>query len=314
MATKVRAQIVLSQSGWTPPAGYTFGSAEGFALATAISATVLNSAGITGYAWTLVPRIGLTPASYAPTGLNGQTATFTPPAVTGWGDLALQLTVYGDPLPDGTPNVDTTTVIVGIRFATGIYAPGLPIPHWYESSLGGSVTIDASRGRERRVHELALALQALIAAGGATTSINVTAQPVLTGAVVFAAGAGITLTQTGQTIAVTSAAGTSGVVKIPFTNANFPSTLDTTLVLPAGAWVECWVDVGTAFPTGTVALGTTALPNAIAAAGDVNLAVVGTQRIAFAKLIGAFTLRATLTGAPATGVGTFYAQYFVPQT
>lgn len=166
MALPVAARIVVAQATVTPPGGYVSGSVDGLVLAQLITLTNLSDSGVVGWKWEIFSATGVSLASYSVTGTATGTCAMTPPASTGFGDVAARLTVYGDPLPGGRPNVATDEVILGIRAPNATYTAGMPIPHPHESSLGGRTSIDTSVGREGRVAE-ALRAVALGAGGGA---------------------------------------------------------------------------------------------------------------------------------------------------
>lgn len=166
MVSPVQARIVVTQANSQPPAGYFAGGRDGLQLDTVITCTNLNDAGVVYRRWEVFPAIGVPLATYAVAGLEGPELTLTPPSPLGFGDVAVRLTVYGEPLPGGRPNVSIDEVVLGVRAPSGIYAPGIPVPHPHESTLGGQTALDPAVGREGRVAELARAL-AMGAGGGA---------------------------------------------------------------------------------------------------------------------------------------------------
>ena len=158
----ITARIVVSQTGNPPPGGYTDGSRDlGPLLANLVTCSNYDNAGVVAYRWTFSERVGLTTVDYGLSGLEGPTLTFTPPASVGYGDVYVTLDVW-----DANGNKASAQALIGIRAPSLAYVAGVPIPHWKESALGGKVTLDASRGREGRVHELALALLLAVGVGG----------------------------------------------------------------------------------------------------------------------------------------------------
>lgn len=160
---QVTAQIVIAQAGNPAPGGYTSGPRDGLLLDALITLTNLSNAGATSWQWEIFPAVGLEEGDYDIAGTESASCTLTPPASTGYGDLAVRLTVRGDPLPGGRANVAVAEAILGVRATLAGYEPGLPIPHWLESLRGGRVTLSAVRGV---IGRLAEAVRGLKAGGG----------------------------------------------------------------------------------------------------------------------------------------------------
>lgn len=165
MALPVAARIVVAQATVTPPVGYVSGSVDDLVLDQLITLTNTSDAGVNGWQWEVFPAVGVSKGSMGVTGEAAATLTLTPPGPYGFGDVAVKLTVYGDPLPGGQQNVATDEVILGIRAPNAIYAAGIPIPHPHETSAGKRLALNPATGREGRVAEACRAL-ALGAGGG----------------------------------------------------------------------------------------------------------------------------------------------------
>ena len=167
MAGLVKALIVLSQVGFTPPAGYTSGSLDDLALGQQITAHNYDDSNVETWSWTFVPPVFQAASSYAASGANGSTFQLTPPSGTGYGDCYLRLDVAG-PNVGGKANVSTDRVLLGVRAPASAYGAGVPLPHPYEGSAGGVVTFSKAFGREGRVQEALYAIfrQALTGSSG----------------------------------------------------------------------------------------------------------------------------------------------------
>lgn len=163
---QVTARIVVSQVDNPAPGGYSHGSRDGLALDALISLTNLDNAGVTSWQWEVIPAVGLEVVDYGVTGLDTSTCALTPPASTGYGDLAVRLTVRGDPLPGGKANVAEAVAILGVRAPLSGYGDGLPIPHMLESLRGGVVTLSAVRGVIGRIAEAIRAFKIAGPGGG----------------------------------------------------------------------------------------------------------------------------------------------------
>lgn len=157
---------MVAQAGSSPPVGYVAGGRDGLELGALITCTNADDVGVVYRRWEVFPAVGVPIGEYAVAGLEGPELTLTPPSPQGFGDVAVRLTAYGEPLPGGRPNVSVDEVVLGIRAPSSVYAPGIPVPHPHESTLGGQTALDPVVGREGRVAELARAL-ALGAGGGA---------------------------------------------------------------------------------------------------------------------------------------------------
>lgn len=160
---QVEAKIVVAQAGNPAPGGYTSGPRDGLVLNALITLTNLSNTGVTSWQWEIFPAVGLEVGDYGAAGTESASCTLTPPASTGYGDLAVRLTVRGDPLPGGRANVAVAEAILGVRATLAGYEPGIPIPHWLESLRGGKVTLSAARGV---IGRLAEAVRGLKAGGG----------------------------------------------------------------------------------------------------------------------------------------------------
>lgn len=166
MAQPVQARIVVAQAGVSPPSGYVAGGRDGLELDALITCINADDAGVVYRRWEIFPAVGVPFDAYAAAGVEGPELTLTPPSPLGFGDVAVRLSVYGEPLSGGRPNISVDEVVLGIRAPSGVYAPGIPVPHPHESTLGGQTALDPAVGREGRVAELARAL-AMGAGGGA---------------------------------------------------------------------------------------------------------------------------------------------------
>jgi hypothetical protein len=169
---RVTAKIVLAQVGLTPPGGYVSGSLDNMLMGAAITASNVDDSGVVAREWILSPNVNTVVSSWSTTSKNGVTFTCTPPGTVGYGDAVLTLIVYGKQNEDGSPNISTDTVVMGIRATFSAYSLGIPIPHPLESSGGGPVTIDARLGREARVAELGMAIAAVAGATSGVPSVN----------------------------------------------------------------------------------------------------------------------------------------------
>lgn len=167
---QVEAKIVVAQAGNPAPGGYTSGPRDGLLLDALITLTNLSNAGVTSWQWEIFPAVGLEVGDYGAAGTESASCTLTPPASTGYGDLAVRLTVRGDPLPGGRANVAVAEAILGVRATLAGYEPGIPIPHWLESLRGGKVTLSAARGVIGRLAEAVRGLKAGGVGGGGSPS------------------------------------------------------------------------------------------------------------------------------------------------
>ena len=170
------AQPVVAQAGTTPPAGYVWGSRDGLLYGTTITLTNADNTGVETWTWEVVPPPGLEAVDYGVSGTSGYQLTLTVPSDAP-GDLAVRLTVTGAPAAPGVPNAQTTTVLLGLRGASSAYAPGVPIVHPFESSLGGAVTFSPRFGVLGRVSEALRALYEAVksgAGGGGTLAGDAT--------------------------------------------------------------------------------------------------------------------------------------------
>ena len=167
---QVEAKIVVAQAGNPAPGGYTSGPRDGLVLNALITLTNLSNAGVTSWQWEIFPAVGLEVGDYGAAGTESASCTLTPPASTGYGDLAVRLTVRGDPLPGGRANVAVAEAILGVRATLAGYEPGIPIPHWLESLRGGKVTLSAARGVIGRLAEAVRGLKAGGVGGGGSPS------------------------------------------------------------------------------------------------------------------------------------------------
>lgn len=187
MALPVSARIVVAQAGFTPPGGYTAGSVDGLALGAEVTCTNQSDAGVIAWTWEVFPAVGQSLGAYGVAGADSPSLALTPPASTGYGDVAVRLTVYGDPLPGGRPNVAVDEAILGVRAPNGVYTPGIPIPHPHESQVGGQLVLDPTHGAQGRLAEIGRALA--MGAGGGGGSPTYLRQKSVVGAV----GGAITL-------------------------------------------------------------------------------------------------------------------------
>lgn len=170
---QVSARIVVAQAGNPAPGGYTHGSRDNLLLDALCTLTNLDNAGVTSWAWEIYPAVGLVEGDYSASGKESATLTLTPPASTGYGDLAVRLTVRGDPLPGGRPNVAVAEALLGVRAELSGYPAGLPIVHPKESTLGGVLTLSAVRGAIGRLAEAIRAIRvAGLGGGGASPSVS----------------------------------------------------------------------------------------------------------------------------------------------
>ena len=218
MAQRVTAKIVIAQAGNAPPGGYVDGGRDDIVVGSLVTATNADNAGAKGYRWTVTPCAAVLIGDYGLSGAEASTLTLTPPSPDGYGDVGLMLTVYGDPLPDGSPNVATDSVILGVRLATAGYTPGLPIPSEKETSAGGRGTLSIDGGRERRLQETVYGLaKMLLAGGGSATRVRSNANAFLSADVTFAQGTNVTLSQVGQTITISASGGGGSALPSPWT-------------------------------------------------------------------------------------------------
>lgn len=176
---QVTARIVVSQAANPAPGGYSSGSRDNLNLNALITLTNGSNTGATSWTWEVFPAVGLVEGDYGVAGKESATCTLTPPASTGYGDLAVRLTVRGDPLPGGRPNVAVDEVLLGVRAPLSGYSDGLPIPHPHEAMLGGRPVLSAIRGALGRFAEAIRALK--VAGGGVPTTRTITAGAGLTG-------------------------------------------------------------------------------------------------------------------------------------
>lgn len=167
---QVEAKIVVAQAGNPAPGGYTSGSRDGLALDALVTLTNLSNAGVTSWQWEIFPAVGLAVGDYGAAGTESASCTLTPPASTGYGDLAVCLTVRGDPLPGGKANVASVVAILGVRAELSGYDDGLPIVHPFESLAGGEATLSAERGVIGRIAEAIRAFQTAGPGGGGSPS------------------------------------------------------------------------------------------------------------------------------------------------
>lgn len=163
---QVTARIVVSQAANPAPGGYSYGSRDNLNLAALVSLANLDNSAATSWTWEVYPAVGLTEGDYGVSGKESATCTLTPPASTGYGDLAVRLTVRGDPLPGGRPNVAVDEVLLGVRAPLSGYVAGLPIPHPHEAILGGRPVLSAIRGALGRFAEAIRAFKIAGAGGG----------------------------------------------------------------------------------------------------------------------------------------------------
>lgn len=164
---QVTAAIVVAQVDNAAPGGYTSGSRDELLLNKLITLTNLSNTGATSWTWEIFPAVGLAEGDYGVTGKATASCTLTPPATTGYGDIAVRLTVRGDPLPGGRPNIAVAEALLGVRAPLDGYAVGLPLVHPHESTLGGKLTFSAFRGALGRISEaLRAVLLALAGVGG----------------------------------------------------------------------------------------------------------------------------------------------------
>ena len=164
---QVVAKIVVAQAANPAPGGYSYGSRDNLNLASLITLTNLDNNAATSWTWEVFPAVGLVEGDYGVAGKESATCTLTPPASTGYGDLAVRLTVRGDPLPGGRPNVAVDEALLGVRASLTGYASGLPLAHPHESALGGRPTFSALRGVIGRLAESVRGLLLGLLASGA---------------------------------------------------------------------------------------------------------------------------------------------------
>lgn len=160
---QVQARIVVAQAGNPAPGGYSYGPRDNLDLDALITCTNQSNASVTSHVWEVIPAVGHVEGDYGVAGKESSSLTLTPPASTGFGDVFVRLTVRGDPLPNGQPNMAVDQVLLGIRAPLAGYEAGLPIPHPRESLFGGILTLDAARGILGRFSEAVRGLLAVVA-------------------------------------------------------------------------------------------------------------------------------------------------------
>jgi hypothetical protein len=163
---QVTAAIVIAQADNPAPGGYVSGSRDGLLLNKLVTLTNLSNAGVTSWTWEVFPAVGLTEGDYSVAGKAAASCTLTPPASTGYGDLAVRLTVRGDPLPGGRPNVAVAEALLGVRAPLDGYEDGLPLVHPHEGTLGGKLVLSAVRGALGRISEAIRAFKIAGVGGG----------------------------------------------------------------------------------------------------------------------------------------------------
>jgi hypothetical protein len=167
---QVTAAIVIAQADNPAPGGYVSGSRDGLLLNKLVTLTNLSNAGVTSWTWEVFPAVGLTEGDYSVAGKAAASCTLTPPASTGYGDLAVRLTVRGDPLPGGRPNVAVAEALLGVRAPLDGYEDGLPLVHPHEGTLGGKLVLSAVRGALGRISEAIRAFKIAGVGGGGPPS------------------------------------------------------------------------------------------------------------------------------------------------
>lgn len=173
---QVTARIVLAQAGNAAPGGYVDGGRDDLVVGSLITATNADNAGAVGHKWVVTPCAALAVGDYGVSGTESPTLTLTPPSPDGYGDLFLELTVYGAPLANGQPNIAIDRVPLGVRATASGYAPGIPIPSWKETSAGGRGTLSAAGGRELRLQEFGYALVKQVKDAGLADAGNLRSQ------------------------------------------------------------------------------------------------------------------------------------------